>query len=67
MPSIKIQNTTNDPGNYIIYIYGAEFVFLILDFEISIFIIVYKSIYYGDTGLNCRRLRSDTSYSVWSG
>ena len=44
MPSIKIQNTTNDPGNYIIYIYGAEFVFLILDFEIDIFIIVYKSI-----------------------
>ena len=36
MPSIKIQNTTNDQGNYIIYIYGVEFVFLILDFEIGI-------------------------------
>ena len=36
MPSIKIQNTTNDPGNYIIYIYGAEFVFWILDFGIGI-------------------------------
>ena len=44
MPLINIQDTTDDPGNYIIYIYGAEFVFLILDFEIDIFIIVYKSI-----------------------
>lgn len=36
MPSIKSQNTKVDRGNYIIYIYGAEFVFWILDFEIGV-------------------------------